>query len=172
VHLLPLTEWLTPSLPTFAFFHVRDRVALSYLIPIFGAHCVLSPKTTLMMLPRRTSQCLHPDEDSSQTSDQNKTHHPSTKALPTIAKGVEPLTFDTIPQVQPQPANMPTTAAGSSQNELPVPPKPMEVLHTKHRRGHHCQFRSFTMTQSLIKSKCKTGIRKPRKSKLQQKRRN
>jgi hypothetical protein len=67
-----------------------------------------------MMTPRRTSQRIHPDEGSSQCSDQNQTHHPSTQALPTIAKGAEHLTFDTIPQVQPQLANMPTTAAGSS----------------------------------------------------------
>jgi hypothetical protein len=68
------------------------------------------------MPPRRTNQCLYPDEGSTQTSNQNQTHHSSTQALPTIAEGAEYLTFDTIPQVQLQPANMPTTVAGSSQN--------------------------------------------------------
>jgi hypothetical protein len=66
------------------------------------------------MPPRRTSQCLHPNEGSTQTSDQNQTHHPSTQAFPTITEGVEHLTFDTIPKVQLHPANMSTIAAGSS----------------------------------------------------------
>jgi hypothetical protein len=65
---------------------------------------------------RKTNQRLHPDEGSTQTFDQNQTHHPSTQALPTIAEGIEPLAFDTIPQAQLQPSNMPTIAAGSSQN--------------------------------------------------------
>jgi hypothetical protein len=97
------------------------------------------------MPPRRTSQRLHPDEGSTETSDQNQTHHPSTQALPTITEGVERLTFDTIPQVQLQPANMPTTAAGSSQNggaanstqtnggaphqTSPRAPSPVQVIH-------------------------------------------
>jgi hypothetical protein len=68
------------------------------------------------MPSRRTSQHLHPDEGSTQTSDKNQTHHPSTQALPTIAEGVEHLTFDTIPQVQLLPANMSTAATGSSQD--------------------------------------------------------
>jgi hypothetical protein len=69
------------------------------------------------MPPRRISQRLHPDESSTQISDQNQTHHPYTQDLPTIIESVEHLTFNTIPQVQLQPANMPTTtAAGSSQN--------------------------------------------------------
>jgi hypothetical protein len=65
------------------------------------------------MPPRRTSQRLHQDECSTQSSDQNKTHHPSTQALPNIAEGAEHLTFDTIPQVQLELANMPTTTASS-----------------------------------------------------------
>jgi hypothetical protein len=91
-------------------------VALGYLIPIFGAHRVESLKVTLTMPPGRTSQCLHPDEGSTQTSDQNQTHHPSTQALPTIVEGAEHLTFDTIPQVKLQPANMSTTTVGFNQN--------------------------------------------------------
>jgi hypothetical protein len=121
VHLLLLTEWLTPSLPTFclptlAFFPCSRSSSPCYLIPTFVAHRVLCLKTTMTMPPRRTSQRLHPNEGSTQTSDQNQTHHPSTQDLPTIAEGAEHLTFDTIPQVQLQPANMATTAAGSSQN--------------------------------------------------------
>jgi hypothetical protein len=68
------------------------------------------------MPPRRTSQRLHPDEGSTQTFDQNQTHRPSTQVLPTITERAEHLTFDTIPQDQLQPSNMPTTTAGSSQN--------------------------------------------------------
>jgi hypothetical protein len=68
------------------------------------------------MPPRRTSQRLHPDEGSTQTFDQNQTHRPSTQVLPTITERAEHLIFDTIPQDQLQPSNMPTTTAGSSQN--------------------------------------------------------
>jgi hypothetical protein len=70
-----------------------------------------------MMPPRRISQRLHPDEDLPQTSDQNQTplHHPSTWALP-ITEVTEHPAFNNILEVQLQPANMSTTAAGSSQN--------------------------------------------------------
>jgi hypothetical protein len=98
-----------------------------------------------MMPLKRTSQCLHPDEGSTQTSDQNQTNNPSTQALPTIIEDVEYLTFDTILQIQLQPANMPTTVAGSNQNggvasstqinggtphqTSPRAPSPVQVIH-------------------------------------------
>jgi hypothetical protein len=70
------------------------------------------------MPPRRTSQRLHPDKGLPQTFDQNQIpfHHPPTQALPTITETVEHLTFDNIPEIQQQSANMSTTAAGSSHN--------------------------------------------------------
>jgi hypothetical protein len=74
----------------------------------------LSSRTTLTMPPRRFSQHLHPDEDILQTSTQNQ---PPTHILSTIIEGPEHPAFSNIPEVQlHQPANMSTTAVGSSQN--------------------------------------------------------
>jgi hypothetical protein len=99
---------------------VRYSIALDYLIPTFGAHRVLSSKTTLIMSPRRVSQHLHPDEGLLETSPQNRPplHHPSTQILSTITEGSRHSTFDDIPEVQlHQPANnMSTTTVASSQN--------------------------------------------------------
>jgi hypothetical protein len=93
---------------------IRDSIALGYLVPTFGAHHVLSSKTTLTMPPRRFSQRLHPDEDLHQTSTQNQV---STHTLSTIAEGSEHPAFGDIPEVHlHQPANMSTTAVASSQN--------------------------------------------------------
>jgi hypothetical protein len=176
VHLLSLSVALsTPSQPsfystlysTFAFFsYVRDQVALGFLIPTFGAHRGLSPKAPLTMPPRRLSQRLHPDEGSTQTSDQNQTHHPSTQSLATIAEGVEHPTFNTIPQVQPQPANM-STAAGSRQNGGAASSTQTNggASHQS-PRGNLCRFRSSMAAPTSIKSKCKPGTRKQRKLKL------
>jgi hypothetical protein len=99
--------------------HVRDSIALSYLVPTFGTHRVLSSKTTLIMPSRRVSQRLHPDEVLPQALTQNHPplYHPSTQILTTITKGSEHPAFGDILEVQLyQPANISTTAAGSSQN--------------------------------------------------------
>jgi hypothetical protein len=57
---------------------VRDLITLGYLVPTFGAHHILSSKTTLIMPPRRVSQCLHPDECLPQASTQNNSPiHPN-----------------------------------------------------------------------------------------------
>jgi hypothetical protein len=96
---------------------VWGQVALSYLIPTFGTHRVLSPKTTLTMPPRRVSQYLHPDEGLPQTSNQNQPsfQQPSTQTLSTITEAVEHPTFDNNPEVQLLQANMSTTTASTSQ---------------------------------------------------------
>jgi hypothetical protein len=62
---------------------VQGHVAIGYLIPAFGTHRVLSPKTNLTMPPRRVSQCLHPDEGLPQTSDQNQPHSNNHSLKPT-----------------------------------------------------------------------------------------
>jgi hypothetical protein len=70
------------------------------------------------MPPKWASQHLHLDEGLLQTTDQNQTlsHHPPTRVLPTITETSEHTTFDNAPATQLYPANMSTTAAGSSQN--------------------------------------------------------
>jgi hypothetical protein len=108
-----------PDLRTFPpHLRVWGPIPSSYLVLIFGAHRVLSPKTTLMIPHRRTSQRLHLDQGLPQTSDQNQIlfHHPPTQALSTIIDATKHPTFDNIPEIQLQPANMSTTAAGSNQN--------------------------------------------------------
>jgi hypothetical protein len=86
--------------------------------PTFGAHRVLSSKTTLMMPPRRMSQCLHLDEGPPEESTNTPSlHQPSTKNLPTIVKDPEHPTFGDIPEVQlHQPAHISTIATGPNQN--------------------------------------------------------
>jgi hypothetical protein len=107
VHLLLLIELLTPLPPSFAnppsyFSHVQDRVAIIYLIPTFGGHHVLSPKTILTMPLRRISQHLHPDEGLPRASNKNQPpfQQPSTQRLPTITEAAEHPTFDNIPEAQ------------------------------------------------------------------------
>jgi hypothetical protein len=85
----------------------------------FGAHRVLSPKTTLMMPPRRCHQWLNPDEGLPEGSDQNQLpfHQSSNQTLSTIVKGSKHPSFSDIPEIQPhQPATMSTTTSGFSQN--------------------------------------------------------
>jgi hypothetical protein len=113
------------------FARVRDQAAFSYLILIFGAHRVLSSKTTLMMPQRRVNQHLHPYEGLVETSDQNvpPLQQLSTQTIPTITEAVE-LTFHNILEVQLQQATMPTTTVVTSQgnrgdqhlNTNPPPP--------------------------------------------------
>jgi hypothetical protein len=87
---------------TFAFYpHVRDQAASGPLIPTFGAHRGLSPKTTPIMSPRRQSQHLHPDEGLPQTSAQNQpTLYPPTQTLSTIVEEFEHSTFGDNPKLQ------------------------------------------------------------------------
>jgi hypothetical protein len=88
------------------------------ITPTFGSHHVLSSRTTLVMPPRRMSQCLHPNEGPPKESTNSPPiHQPSTENLPTIAEDPEHPTFDVIPKVQlHQPTHISTTAAGPSQN--------------------------------------------------------
>jgi hypothetical protein len=104
---------------TFSLFHdVRNQEALGYLIPIFGTHCGLSSKTTLIMPSRRQSQHLHLDKGLPQTSIQNQSMaHLPTQTVSTTVKGCKHPTFNDIPEChQHQPATMSTTTSGSSQN--------------------------------------------------------
>jgi hypothetical protein len=107
------------SIPiSFLYLHVSGSIASGYLVPTFGVHRVLSPKTTLTMPPRRSSQRLHVDDGLPQTFDQNQIpfQHPPNQALPTITEAIEHPTFNNIPEIQLQHDNMSTTAADSDQN--------------------------------------------------------
>jgi hypothetical protein len=115
---------------------VRGQVALGYLIPTFAAHRVLSSKTTPTMPSRRVSQRLHPDEGLPQTSDKNQPpfEQPSTQTVPTMTEVAEHSTFDNIPKVQLQQANMSTTTVDTSQGDggdqhlnTNPPPPPSQV---------------------------------------------
>jgi hypothetical protein len=113
--LLPLTEF---QLPTFVSQpRVWVLVAFDYLDPTFGTHRILGLKIALMMPPRRVNQCLHPDKGLPQTSDQNQPpfQQPSTQTLPTITEATEHPTFDNIPEIQLQEANISIAAVGTSQ---------------------------------------------------------
>jgi hypothetical protein len=150
--------------PTFTLFPgVRDQVALGYLIPTFGAHRGLSPKTTPVMPPRRQSQCLHPDKALPKPLPKSNQWSTPTQTLSIIVEGSEHPTFGDIPKLQlRQSATMSTTIGGSSQNgggassTQTVQPKPTEATHINHPRGHSRQYKSFRATLSLIRSKCKT----------------
>jgi hypothetical protein len=87
--------------------------SLGFLIPTFGVHHVPSPKTTLNMPPRRSSQHQYPDEGTPQPT--------TTQTPPTITEASEDQTFDTIPKLQLQQINMPTMAAGTNQTGAVTP---------------------------------------------------
>jgi hypothetical protein len=114
--LLPSTPWLLTSI---SYLRVRDMITLGSLVTTFGAHCSLSSKTTLIMPPRKVSQCLYPGKALPKMSTQRNPPltHPSTQSLSTITEGSEHSTFSDIPEVQlHQPANLSTTTVGSIQN--------------------------------------------------------
>jgi hypothetical protein len=92
--------------------------SLRLFIPTFGAYRVLSSKTTMMMLPRRPSQRLHPGEGPSQESTDNPPlHEPSIEIIPTITEEPKHPTFGNTPEVQLyQSTHASTIAAGPSQN--------------------------------------------------------
>jgi hypothetical protein len=96
--------------------------------------------------------------------------HPSTHVLSTIIEGLDQLAFGDIPEVQlHQPTNnMFTTTAGSSQNggSTSSTQKPTEVPHTNHPCGHFRWYKSSKETPSSSKSNCKTGKKKPPKTKM------
>jgi hypothetical protein len=109
--------------------------SLSYLVPTFGAHHVLSSRMTPIMPPWWTSNRLHPDECLPQASDQNHPplHHSPTQIIPTITEGPDHLAFSDILEVQlHQPTNnMSTTAqAPVKMAKAPAQLKPMEVTVT------------------------------------------
>jgi hypothetical protein len=88
------------------------------------------------MPPRRVSQRLHPDEGLPQTSDKNQPpfEQPSTQTVPTMTEVAEHSTFDNIPKVQLQQANMSTTTVDTSQGDggdqhlnTNPPPPPSQV---------------------------------------------
>jgi hypothetical protein len=56
--------------------------------------------------------------------------------------------------------------------EAPVPPKQMEATHVNHPSGRSHQYKIFRLMLSSTRSKCKIGMRKPKKMKPQQKRRS
>jgi hypothetical protein len=70
------------------------------------------------MPPRQGSQRHHLEKGPPKTPDQNQLpfQHPSTQALPTIVEALENSSFNSIPEIQLQPANMSTTIVGTSQN--------------------------------------------------------
>jgi hypothetical protein len=96
-----------PSFTTFVeHLHFQDSIVLIYLIPTFGAHRVLSLKTTLTM--------PHPSEGSHRAFDHKQ---PPTQVIPTTIEVAEQPTSDNNPDIQPRQDNIITTTARTNQND-------------------------------------------------------
>jgi hypothetical protein len=108
---------------------------------------------------------LHPDEGPLRECTNNPPlHKPSTQNLPTIAKDLERPTFGDNPEVQlHQPAHISTIAAGPNQNGSAASSTQIGrgAPHQSPREHLH-QYTWLKETQSLIKSKSMTGMKKPR----------
>jgi hypothetical protein len=118
-HLLPFIVVLPLIFCTFTLVHLPPCSGINSLwlfIPTFGAHRVLSSKTTLTMPPRRFYQRLHSEEAPPQEPNNHRPLHQPTQTLSTIDKVLEHPTLENIPEVElHQPTHPSTSAAGPSQ---------------------------------------------------------
>jgi hypothetical protein len=84
--LLPTITVFSCAFRTSAFYHPPSCLGINsppLFTPTFGAHCVPSSKTTLVMPLRRMSQHLHPNEGPLRESTNN---HPRHKLAPQTSK--------------------------------------------------------------------------------------